>query len=261
LPVGIHRRPCFPIGKWGALTADFNGGADFVSHACNVLSGEDHCSFCQPDPDLILHTTSNFNVILAIGQIVEGYLLIIPKTHCGCMGELPEDLWPEYLELKSLVRQLLEATYGGCVFYEHGRTGVCGPQPGEQLCYHAHLHAVPLRTDMLELLARDFVTREMAAYSELPRLYEATGPYLFYENTGGTPYFVAINRPIRRQYLRHLAAESIGSPELADWREHPLLDRVRSARNTLSPVLANLLASHPISGHATTSECSQTVYR
>lgn len=197
----------------------------------------DHCSFCNRDKILneIVHSTENFNVVMSVGQIVEGYSLIIPKDHYHCMGSLPEELRVEFLTLKSEVRRILEETYGSCIFYEHGRVGVCDVQPGEQLCYHAHLHAVPIQQDILPLMKKDLVPVALAKYEEIFDYYHRLGHYLFYEDAKGIPYIFNVNRVIRRQFLRYCAAESIGRPELADWREYPGHEEIEIAKLKLIP--------------------------
>ena len=50
---------------------------------------EDFCTFCKQEEDKIYIKTDNFTVWLAVGQIVEGYSLIIPN-HYHCIGALPQ---------------------------------------------------------------------------------------------------------------------------------------------------------------------------
>ena len=71
---------------------------------------KDFCTFCDPnteDKNKIYYKTKNFTVWLSVGQIVEGYSLIIPNDHYNCIGALPAELQEEYLSLKSLIRKKL----------------------------------------------------------------------------------------------------------------------------------------------------------
>ena len=116
---------------------------------------KDFCTFCDPnveDKKKIYYKTKNFTVWLSVGQIVEGYSLIIPNDHYNCIGALPKELQEEYLSLKSLIRNKITEIYGKCIFYEHGRAGYCHVQPGEELCYHAHMHALPVNANLKEKL-------------------------------------------------------------------------------------------------------------
>ena len=48
----------------------------------------------------IIHETENLHVIPSIGQIVEGYLLIVPKNHYLSIGQMPANLIAEVEETK-----------------------------------------------------------------------------------------------------------------------------------------------------------------
>ncbi|KFM98540.1 hypothetical protein D0U04_20715 [Bacillus clarus] len=201
---------------------------------------KDRCSFCDEEEDKTLLKTPNFQVRFSVGQIVEGYCLIIPNDHYHCMGSLPENLRNEYLTLKNHVRKILTETYGSCIFYEHGRVGVCDVQPGEQLCYHAHLHAVPVDVDLLSKIQESFIPIKLKTYEELQGYYKKLGHYLYFENSNSEKFIFNINRPIRRQYLRFLTADGIGKPELANWRKHPGYELMKKARITLIPHFNNI---------------------
>lgn len=76
---------------------------------------KDFCTFCDPnteDKKKIYYKTKNFTVWLSVGQIVEGYSLIIPNDHYNCIGALPGELQEEYLSLKSLIRKKITEIYG-----------------------------------------------------------------------------------------------------------------------------------------------------
>lgn len=201
---------------------------------------EDFCTFCEQEQDRIIYKTDNFTVWLSLGQIVEGYCLIIPNDHYHCMGALPKALHEEYLSLKLKVRKILTTTYGGCIFYEHGRVGVCNVQPGEQLCYHAHIHAVPIKNNLLPFFEEDLVPIELTDYEEIFEYYKKLGHYLFYENAEGKPYIFFVNQPIRRQYLRYLAAKSIGNEDLASWDKYPGWEHIYNAKKKLIPCFKKL---------------------
>lgn len=201
---------------------------------------EDYCTFCTQEEDKIYMRTANFTVWLAVGQIVEGYSLIIPNDHYHCIGALPEELQEEYLELKSKLRDKLEEKYGGCIFYEHGRVGVCNVQPGEQLCYHGHTHAVPTNADIMECFIEDkIIPVKLQGDKELFEKYFEYGHYLYYENNKKDAYILPINQPIRRQYLRFLLASKLGQPELAEWSKYPEWDKFYSAKQKLGEIKTN----------------------
>lgn len=162
--------------------------------------------------------------------MVEGYTLIASKDHYHCMGALPKSLQEEYKNFTSEVKAILEDLYGKCISYEHGRVGFCNVQPGEQLCYHAHSHIVPVNGDLIPLFEKEgLYPYKLQGDNTLFSEYAKYGHYLFYENNEGDQYIIQINQPIRRQYLRHLTATLLGNPELASWSEYPEYDKLYSA--------------------------------
>src|SRR5437870_13220641 len=68
----------------------------------------------------IIFETENFVVLPSIGQIVEGYLLIMPKRHANSMAVLDKHLLAELEIVYSKVRQMLSRSYSTPIFYEHG---------------------------------------------------------------------------------------------------------------------------------------------
>ncbi|GAI58450.1 unnamed protein product, partial [marine sediment metagenome] len=91
---------------------------------CMELKGELDSEFYHRyqgvPPNRIIAETENFVVLPSIGQIVEGYLLIVTKAHRGSMGCLSD---VEIIELEGLMertRFLLTRMYGRPLFFEHG---------------------------------------------------------------------------------------------------------------------------------------------
>ena len=88
--------------------------------------------------------SDNFVVFPSLGQIVEGYLLIAPKKHYIGVSGIPKELYPELEEVCKKVRNKLSEVYCVPLFFEHGphkesKGGCC--------IDHAHIHAVPVKTD------------------------------------------------------------------------------------------------------------------
>lgn len=188
---------------------------------------KDFCTFCDEENTPKYFETKNFYVCLSVGEIVPGYSLIIPKDHYNCIGTLPPDLQKEYLILKDLVREKLVKLYGNCIFFEHGRAGYCHVQPGEELCYHAHMHAIPLKINLKDRMINDglFPIKLENSLDMFKKYYEL-GQYLYFEGNDKTEYLFQIARPIPRQYLRTITAEIIGKPELADWHKYPNWEQI-----------------------------------
>lgn len=107
-------------------------------------------------------------------------------------------------------------------------------QPGEQLCYHGHTHAIPTNVDIIESFKDDgIIPIKLQEDKELFEKYYDYGHYLFYENNKRESYIIPINQPIRRQYLRFLLASKLGRPELAEWSKYPEWDKFHCAKEKL----------------------------
>ena len=105
-------------------------------------------------------------------------MLIIPKTHYACYGEMPQGRDSEFLALKEEVRSFLTEHYESPVFLEHGVIG--------QTVHHAHLHALPAHQSILTFLLGEPEFTEIGGIRDLRLYYRAHGRYFYYEENGHT---------------------------------------------------------------------------
>jgi len=106
----------------------------------NVSSGtgsnKNDCTFCQrTEISYILKETQNFLLAADHAPLVEGHILIIPKQHFTCYGEVPARFDEELFSMKHEVEQFFTRYYAPTVFWEHGIF--------KQTIFHAHLHCFP----------------------------------------------------------------------------------------------------------------------
>jgi diadenosine tetraphosphate (Ap4A) HIT family hydrolase len=95
-----------------------------------------NCAFCQRDNiSYIFKETPDFLLAADYAPLVEGHLLIIPKHHYTCYGDVPTELDAGLFALKHEVQQFFTRFYAPAVFWEHGIF--------RQTVYHAHLHCFP----------------------------------------------------------------------------------------------------------------------
>lgn len=200
---------------------------------------EDYCTFCEKRenvPQQLYYKSDNFFAFLSLGHMKEGYTLIVPNDHYHCMGALPKNLQEEYSKFKKYITSILEENYGPCISYEHGRVGFCNVQPGEQLCYHAHTHIVPLKGDIQPRFEKEgLYPIKLDSENNLFSRYQTLGHYLYYEDNEKNEFMYQINQPIRRQFLRYLVACEIGDENLADWSKFPEYEKLNSAIKKLTP--------------------------
>ncbi|GCE24673.1 hypothetical protein KDA_01570 [Dictyobacter alpinus] len=96
------------------------------------------CPFCQVNAiaQLVMKQTPNFRLVADHAPLIEGHLLIIPKQHYTCYGDVPAALDDELFEIKQEVERFFKLTYVNPVYWEHGIF--------HQTVFHAHLHCFPI---------------------------------------------------------------------------------------------------------------------
>jgi diadenosine tetraphosphate (Ap4A) HIT family hydrolase len=168
----------------------------------------------------IIHETENLYVIPSIGQIVEGYLLIVPKNHYLSIGQMPVKLIAEVEEMKEYVYKHLSKLYKPPIFFEHGsirETGGCG-------VYHAHIHAVPCGhiEGILAQISERFNVQQIESMLELIKYVDLDKSYIYFEDCNMNKYSFEVDE-IPSQYFRKILAELI-SNEKWDWHSYKYND-------------------------------------
>lgn len=209
---------------------------------CDEFSGGIQNSFAIRYRGLLqertILATSNFKVIPTLGQIVEGYLLIVPISHYRALADMPPEPIQELVRLKDQVRAALLATYGPCIFFEHGarsaNAGGCGIN-------HAHLHAVPLseEKDPIATLKEEFPFESLRANREITTEANGSNPYLYYEDLHSNTYVFDVEY-LPSQYVRRLLAQNFGKVEW-DWRKYEREEALLSSMARLSQVFGTSL--------------------
>jgi diadenosine tetraphosphate (Ap4A) HIT family hydrolase len=191
---------------------------------CCELAGMEENNLCylifNRKLNRVVKETKNFVVLPTIGQIVEGYLLIVPKEHFSCIGALSAELFDELREIKNLCRTALNKAYNSkCIFYEHGTVGKTFEKRAGCCTDHAHLHAVPVEVDLLSDIQQNYKAKQIEKLEDLCKKYETKTPYLFYENNCGDMY--VFDAPlVVSQYFRMLLAKKLGVENKWDWRNY-----------------------------------------
>jgi diadenosine tetraphosphate (Ap4A) HIT family hydrolase len=179
------------------------------------------CVFCDVKPgdkaqiaERTIMETPNFRVLPTLGQISEGgYLLIVPKEHYYCIGEMPEPVIDELIDLKSEVDKKISANYSPPIYFEHGGIG--------QTVFHSHIHAIPSSSlhprNIFLQMAKDFkgIYAFTDSLKDLRDVWKNHGIYVYFEARGlGTAFYTNIEP----MYARIVIAEKMGVPERANWR-------------------------------------------
>ena len=114
--------------------------------------------------------------------------------------------------------------YQSPLFFEHGPAS--SMKRGGCCIEHAHIHAVPVKVDVLSELARHFECKEINSLESLKQQSESRMPYLFFEDNEGKRYLFNVTSTIPSQYIRQLIAVNIGRQERWDWRSYYGLDEM-----------------------------------
>jgi len=213
---------------------------------CNEFSGNAENTFYttyKGCPETrFLFRSDRFVVVPSVGQLVEGYLLVLPVHHCKALGDLCVHALDELAILCVLVRKILGDHYGRHILFEHGTrsegVGGCG-------IYHAHLHATPLAgtPDPIDALKARFRYTGLADLSELSKKSAGLPSYLFYQDSHGRLYLFDTG-PLRSQYMRKLLADALGRQDW-DWRTVGREERLLATLERLSGQLEIIDMSAP----------------
>lgn len=133
------------------------------------------CAFCNHhDITHILKETPRFLLAADHAPLVEGHILIIPKSHYTCFGDVPGALDEELFALKSEIQQFFTRFYVPPVFWEHGIF--------RQTVFHAHMHCFPWGEtgyDLDEGLHNEIVTSQQ----DIRRWHRQYGQYFYMEDS------------------------------------------------------------------------------
>ena len=194
----------------------------------------EYCIFCRiayaernwlPEYDRPIIQTADFFVVPALGQFVEGYVLICPRVHFLNLAVMGSDLLDRLFDVKEQVRILLFEEYGQkCVFFEHGPA--LGGIRGGSCVGHAHLHALPADLAAPPSWVSEHLNGgRIDDISTIVDYAKAGNPYFFLECSDGTMYmYDALLLPC--QYGRQVLARVLGVLEQWDWRRYPYYERM-----------------------------------
>ena len=133
------------------------------------------CTFCNHHAIThMLKETPHFLLAADHAPLVEGHILIIPRSHYTCYGDVPATLDEELLALKSEVRQFFTRYYAPPVFWEHGIF--------RQTVFHAHLHCFPWGEtgyNLHEGLHHELITSQ----GDIRRWHRQYGQYFYMEDS------------------------------------------------------------------------------
>jgi diadenosine tetraphosphate (Ap4A) HIT family hydrolase len=143
------------------------------------------CIFCNKEKinDDIIYQTKNFFIKVGIGIFAPGHVMLIPKKHFLCYGELPEELEQEHESLKAMTYKIIQNKFYAPFLLEYCNWG--------QTVYHAHKHIIPLKSlnyeiksALEEIVINGGIRYEEVNTGKLKEIYEIEKAYVTIEENG-----------------------------------------------------------------------------
>jgi len=189
---------------------------------------EEKCIFCNYDSikEDILWESDNSFVKVGVGILAPGHVMIIPKKHISCFGELPKQLTKEFISLKEDVFSKIKFNFSEPIIYEHGIYS--------QTVNHAHIHFVPTKNEYYNLgsikedLFKGLKSTRISNMSQLIPIFKEEGSYFYLEEKSQKWVFHTKNHPEKKFTFRKEFARLTGLHGLTEWKnmgEEEILSR------------------------------------
>lgn len=225
---------------------------DHVSNSSCKGPEKSDCLFCKllegkpVHEQASLYESKNFLVIPGSGAFLEGYLMILPKSHVMSCAELNYEQRQEMYQVIEDVKIILKSIYRKEILIWENGSGLNGKDKPKTSIVHAHIHACPSTLNVLETTSATGIPIHSINNKDLPMYKENS--YLLIMDYDGNWYISSDTELyIPRQYVRQLIAlERNINGELWNWRRFPFwaevektgndfLDFVKNNFNKLSP--------------------------
>lgn len=170
--------------------------------------------------------TASFLLMPSIGQLVEGYTLVVSSGHYASVTAMPSHIVDELEVLLDRMRLWMLEEYGVTpLCFEHG-TPCQGTVHKGCGVYHMHLHIVPvpIHINLVASASREFQFERIERLTCLSSIMAPMQPYLLVVDRSGT--MLATSDPkLPSQYMRRLLACELGLDNW-NWREYGIEDRL-----------------------------------
>ena len=173
--------------------------------------------------DTPLFESQSFVALPTVGALVEGWLLVVPKTAALSFARLSTSQFSELGEFLDETVPVIESAYGPVSVFEHG-PAITNSSVGCGVDY-AHLHLVPTRCDLLagaRKIAPNVRWDQIKSFDEIQNRASLADGYWFLKQDyrsdicylGRCEY----GNPTS-QLFRKVIANHIGNPSAYDWKK------------------------------------------
>jgi ATP adenylyltransferase len=179
-----------------------------------------------------LFECDSFVAVPTLGPLVDGWLLVVPRTYALSFAELPPSLFTELYAFLDRIVPLIEQRYGAVAVFEHGPARV-GSNIGCGVDY-AHLHVVPTKCDLragAKKIAPAISWHVIPSLRHLSELKDRTRDYWFVQQVYGKSAcavgeILVDDQSAPSQLFRKVIADHIGSAESFDWKSDCKADSI-----------------------------------
>ena len=172
--------------------------------------------------DTPIFESRGFVALPTVGALVEGWLLVVPKTPALSFARISPAQFSELGEFLDEIVPVVESAYGSVSVFEHG-PAIANSSVGCGVDY-AHLHLVPTRCDLLagaRNIAANIRWDQIGSFDEVQNYAELADGYWFLKQDyrldlcylGKCEY----GNPTS-QLFRRVIANYLGRPSVFDWK-------------------------------------------
>lgn len=207
----------------------------------------DKCRFCSVQhgdkkykiTDTPIMENESYYLLSSIGALIEGWTLVIPKTHEYSMKKHYSD--SKFYEFVNQCVNIIKKAYGvdKVIVFEHGANQfgsltACGTN-------HCHIHIVPLKESLLKDIDKIF-DWEKLPFNQVEN-YVKNSEYLLYADVEGDLessecYVHLLKEPVS-QFFRRIIADKLGCPDKYNYKENENIDISNSTVKTLQKEIGN----------------------
>lgn len=175
----------------------------------------------------------SFMALVSKGAIVEGWVLVIPKTHMYSLRKLYCD--DEFASFANTILKKIKEIYKkDCIIFEHGASHCdsivsCGTN-------HAHLHIVPYNKTLLDEMRKTDLEWRKCHINEIEEIVDEKEYWFYAENVSdirtASGYIHIIKKP-ESQFFRKLIAKKEGCSWKFDYKEYAFNQNEQSTYEAL----------------------------
>jgi diadenosine tetraphosphate (Ap4A) HIT family hydrolase len=190
-----------------------------------MIEEHSNCDFCKEIKDRsynilktnrIIAETQSFISFPAEGSFTSGYLLVVPKIHHLCFGELNIE---QFIELNSLISSLISTLkskgFDNYIIFEHGSRNL--NKLNTKSIEHAHIHIIPSNKSILTHLPNGTHLKKITSIIDV---CNENDNYLYIRDINES-HFIAKNSNAKSQFFRKIYCEVHGMPSKWKWQKYP----------------------------------------